>query len=67
MIVVAKPENVRLCMDPKHLYQALKRFHYLMPALEDVLNKLPKARVFTLVDAYLHCKLNEDSSQLTTF
>lgn len=42
-----------------------------MPILEDVLYKPSKARVFTLVDArdaFLQCKLDEDSSgRMTTF
>ncbi|KAF7644963.1 hypothetical protein LDENG_00213030 [Lucifuga dentata] len=41
-----------------------------MPTLENVLYKLPKARIFTPVDArdtFLHCKMDEESSYLTTF
>ncbi|GAA6097115.1 uncharacterized protein LOC115147874 [Tachysurus ichikawai] len=41
-----------------------------MPTLEDVLYKLPKARIFTLVDAkhaFLQCKLDQESSFMTTF
>jgi hypothetical protein len=41
-----------------------------MPTLEDVLYKLPKARVFMLVDArdaFLQCNLYEPSSYTTTF
>ncbi|KAK0155533.1 hypothetical protein N1851_002013 [Merluccius polli] len=70
MVTVAKPEKIRLCIDPKPLNRALLRSHYHMPTLEDVLYKLPKARVFTLVDArdaFLQCKLDDESSRLTTF
>lgn len=41
-----------------------------MPTLDDVLYKLPKARVFILVDAcdaFLQCPLDEESSLMTTF
>lgn len=41
-----------------------------MPTLEDVLYKLPKAKVFTLVDArdaFLQYKLDEARSLMTTF
>lgn len=48
MVIVTKPEKIRLCMDPKPLNQALKISHYLMPILEDVLYKPSKARVFML-------------------
>lgn len=57
-------------MTPSPLIKALKRSHYQMPTLDDVLYKLPKARVFTLVDARdtsLQCKLDRESSYMTTF
>lgn len=70
MVIVKQPEKVRICIDPKSLNQALKRSHYIMPTLEDVLHKLPRARIFTLVDArdaFLQCRLDEESSYTTTF
>ncbi|KAJ8395956.1 hypothetical protein AAFF_G00026640 [Aldrovandia affinis] len=70
MVIVKKPEKLRICIDPKFLNKALKRSHYIMPTLEDVLYKLPKARLFTLVDAqdaFLQCKLDYESSLMTTF
>lgn len=70
MVIVRQPEKLRICIEPKSLNQALRRSHYIMPTLEDVLHKLPKARIFTLVDArdaFLQCKLDEDSSYMTTF
>ena len=42
MVVVKKPDKLRICLDPKYLNKALKRSHYIMPTLEDVLYKLPK-------------------------
>ena len=69
MVIVRQPEKLRICIDPKSLNLALKRSHYIMPTLEDVFYKLPKARVFTLHarDAFLQCKLDEESSYTTTF
>ncbi|KAJ7983737.1 hypothetical protein DPEC_G00373440 [Dallia pectoralis] len=70
LVIVKKPEKLRLCIDPRPLNRALKRSHYLMPTLDDVLYKLPKARIFTLVDArdaFLQCRLDEESSLMTTF
>lgn len=70
MVIIRKPDKLRICIDPKHLNQALLRSHYIMPTLEDILYKLPKARVFTLVDArdaFLQCRLDEASSYMTTF
>jgi hypothetical protein len=58
MVVVKKAEGLHRpkasepsTVDPKHLNQALKQSHYIMPTLENVLYKLSKARIFTLVNA----------------
>ena len=43
---------------------------YVILRMEDVLFKLPEACIFPLVDArkaFLQCKLDEESSRLTTF
>ena len=42
-----KKGDLRICIDPKPLNEALKRKHFQMPTLDDVLPKLSKARVFT--------------------
>ena len=50
-VVVMKPNGkVRLCLDPKPLNKALKRNHYPMPTIDDLLPELCKARVFSVVD-----------------
>lgn len=70
MVIVRQPNKLRICIDPKSLNKALRRSHYIMPTLEDVLYKLPRARIFTLVDArdaFLQCRLDEESSFTTTF
>lgn len=70
MVIVKQPEKLRICIDPKSLNRAIERSRYIMPTLEDVLYKLPGARIFTLVDArdaFLQCRLDEASSCTTTF
>lgn len=71
MVVVKKSNGkIRLCIDPKPLNKALKRNHYPMPIIDDILPKLNKAQFFTVVDAkngFWHVKLSEESSYLTTF
>lgn len=71
-LVVAKKKNgdFRLCIDPRPLNQALKREHYQLPTIEDILPDLNNARVFTKLDmssAFWQIKLDEPSSLLTTF
>ena len=53
MVVVEKPggQDIRICLDPKNLNQAIKREHYPMKTLEDVKHKLAGARLFSKLDA----------------
>jgi hypothetical protein len=70
MLTVKKPGKLRICIDPRDLNTAIKRSHYLMPTLEDILPNLANAKVFSVLDAkegFWHIKLDESSSFLTTF
>ena len=50
-VMMLKPNGkVRLCLDPKPLNKALKRSHYPLPVIEEVLRDLSKAKVFSMVD-----------------
>ncbi|CAC5426704.1 unnamed protein product [Mytilus coruscus] len=54
----------------KHLNQQLKRSHYPLPTIDDLLPELSRAKVFSVVDAkngFWHVELDEESSLLTTF
>ena len=67
MVIVKKPDKIKICIDPRPLNKALKRSHYIMPRLGDILYKLPEARIFLLVvarEAFLQCKLKQ-GEQLT--
>ena len=71
MVVVMKNNGkIRLCIDPKPLNQALKRNHYPLPVIDDLLPELSKAKVFSVEDAkngFWHIQLDTDSSFFTTF
>lgn len=71
MVAVSKSNGkIRLCLDPKPLNKALKRNHYPLATIEDILPDLSRAKVFSLLDTkngYWHVKLDESSSVLTTF
>ena len=61
--------QLRICIDPQPSNAALKREHYKLPVLDDVLPKLKDAKVFSKLDvreAYWHVRLDEASSRLTT-
>ena len=70
MVVVRKPNKLRVCIDPLELNKAIIRNHYPTPTIDEVAPKLTNAKVFSVVDAkdgFLQVKLDEPSSYLTTF
>ena len=70
MAIVEKADRtLRMCIDPQILNRALKREHFRLPTLDDVLPKLSKAKVFSKCDvssAFWQVKLDEPSRKLTT-
>ena len=69
LVVVRKPNKLRLCIDPYHLNKAIKRNHYPTPTVEEIATKMKKARLFSVLDAkdgFLQVALDEQSSFLTT-
>ncbi|KAK7901627.1 hypothetical protein WMY93_018396 [Mugilogobius chulae] len=71
MVSVTKPNGKpRICIDPKPLNKALKRSHFPLPTIDDILPELANAKVFTVCDVkhgFWHVRLDEESSYLTTF
>ena len=68
-VVHKRNGKLRICIDPQPLNAALKREHYRLPVLDDVLPELNDAKVFSKLDvreAYWHVRLDEPSSKLTT-
>ena len=71
-LVVAEKKNgdLRICIDPRPLNKALKRAHYQLPTIDDVLPSLTDAKIFSKLDlssAFWQLTLDEESSKLTTF
>ena len=50
--------QIRLCIDPRPLKEALKRERYTLPFIDDILPKLANTKIFSRVDL---------TSGLTTF
>ena len=70
MVVAVKNGKVRICIDPRDLNKAILRGHHLMKTVEEVASNIPKATVFSVLDAkqgFLRIKLDNDSSYLTIF
>eukprot|EP00794_Sanderia_malayensis_P017169 gene17169-18892_t len=70
-VIAEKPNGkLRVCIDPRHFNKALKRSHYPLPLIDDVLPELENVKVFSKIDmkeGYLQVELDDESSILTTF
>ena len=70
VFVTKKSGQLRLCLDPKDLNDAIQREHYPLPVIEDVATRLAGAKVFTILNVqqgFWHVELDDESSFLTTF
>ena len=68
--VIKKKEELRVCIDFQHLKKPLKRSHYPLPVIEDILPELADVKAFSkadLKDGFLQIQLDQKSSKLTTF
>ena len=71
-LVVAKKKNnkLRVRLDPSNLNHAVMWEHFPMQTVEDVINRMPNAKVFSVLDAnhgFCQVKLAKDSSKPATF
>ena len=70
-MVVKKPNSdVRICLDTVDLTKAMKREHYPLRTVEEVVASLSKAKIFSTLDAtseFYQIKMAEGSTWLTTF
>ena len=70
MVAVVKPNKIRICIEPRDLNEAIRREHFLITTIEEVVASMPQAKVFSVLDAtsgYWQVKLDEESSKLCTF
>ena len=62
--------SVRLCLDPNDVNKAMMRPHFVTPTFEEIISRLHGAKWFSIVNVksgYWNMKLDEKSSELTTF
>jgi transposase InsO family protein len=70
LLVVREPTKLRICLDPRDLNKAIKREHYPLPCIEEVVTRLTDVKVFSVLDAtkgFWQIELEDASSHLTTF
>ena len=52
MVIVTKPNGkLRICIDPRDLNRAIKREHYPMKTIEEVVTPMPNTKIFSVLDA----------------
>ena len=51
VIVEKKGGGLRLCLDPRDLNKAIKREHYQLPTIEEIVSRLSGNKVFSVLDA----------------
>ena len=70
VVVEKKDGSLRLCLDPKDLNRAIRREHYTIPTLQEIVTEFAGSTVFStldLKDGYWQIQLDEESSHLCTF
>ncbi|KAI5707774.1 hypothetical protein M8J77_009608 [Diaphorina citri] len=71
-LTIVRKENkqLRICLDPRFLNQAIKDTKQQLPTLDEILPELKNAKLFSTVDArkgFWQVALTEESSKLTSF
>ena len=71
MVTIVKPNgNLRICIGPRDLNKAVKRDYYPMSTIDDIVTRMPNAKVFSVLDAssgFWQLKLDTPSAKLCTF
>ena len=71
LVAVEKPNgDVRICLDMRQANQAIQREKHTVPTVEETLQEISSAKVFTKLDlsmAFRQIELHPDSRDITTF
>lgn len=63
-------KSLRICLDPKHLNEALLRPFFEIPSAEDINASLSNKKYFSVLDfssGFWHCELDAESSKACQF
>ena len=70
IVVEKKNGDLRICLDPKGLNQAIRREHFQIPTYEDVVSRLEGKRFFSILDqkdSLWQVELDGDSSHMCSY
>ena len=69
-LVYKQDRSLRVCLDPRNVYKAIRREHFKLPTREEIMAKMSGGKYFSKIDCtrgFWQLKLDEDSSKLCTF
>ena len=69
MVVSTRGDKIRICLDPSDLNKAIRREHYPMRTVEEIVSRSPQGKIFSVLDAksgFLQMVLDSESNLLTT-
>ncbi|XP_076477225.1 uncharacterized protein LOC143303096, partial [Bombus vancouverensis nearcticus] len=70
VVVRKKDGSIRVCVDFRELNELIECPHFPLPLIEDVLDALQGAQLFTTIDlknGFFHVSLDKDSQRYTSF
>ncbi|GBM97684.1 Uncharacterized protein K02A2.6 [Araneus ventricosus] len=71
LVIVEKPNGkLRICLDPRNLNKAIKREHYVIPSVDEIISRLEGKQCFSVLDlkeGFWQVPLDTDSAELCTF
>ncbi|GBN77551.1 Retrovirus-related Pol polyprotein from transposon opus [Araneus ventricosus] len=71
LVIVEKPNGkLRICLDPRNLNKAIKREHYVIPSVDEIMSRLEGKQCFSVLDlkeGFWQVPLDKDSAELCTF
>lgn len=70
VIVEKKNKDLRLCLDPKFLNNAISREHFLIPTVSEIASSLTNKSYFSVLDmkdGYFQVKITDESADYCSF
>ncbi|GBM63522.1 Uncharacterized protein K02A2.6 [Araneus ventricosus] len=71
LVTIEKPNGkLRICLDPRNLNKAIKREHYVIPSVDEIISRLEGKQCFSVLDlkeGFWQVPLDKDSAELCTF
>ncbi|GBL99711.1 Uncharacterized protein K02A2.6 [Araneus ventricosus] len=71
LVIVEKTNGkLRICLDPRNLNKAIKREHYVIPSVDEIISRLEGKQCFSVLDlkeGFWQVPLDKDSAELCTF